>query len=82
MFFFSVVGVLVLPCGVKFVVFATCTSPIMHLICPPSPPPKFSIAFVFHFSWVLQPSQEKLKTMLPKFGGTNKVHYGRCSSGE
>ena len=27
----------------------------MHLIC---------ITFVFHFSWVLQPSQEKLKTML------------------
>ena len=26
--------------------------------------PKFCITFVFHFSWVLQPSQEKLKTML------------------
>ena len=32
----------------------------MHLFCPP----KFSITFVFHLSWVLQPSQEKLKTML------------------
>ena len=31
----------------------SCTSPIMHLICPP----KFCIKFVFHFSWVLQPSQ-------------------------
>ena len=31
---------------------ATSTSPIMHLICPP----KFCITFVFHFSWVLQPS--------------------------
>ena len=41
-------------------VFATCTSPIMHLICPP----KFCITFVFHFSWVLQPSREKLKTTL------------------
>ena len=40
--------------------FATCTSPIVHLICPP----KFCIAFVFHFSWVLQPSQEELKTTL------------------
>ena len=34
--------------------------PIVHLICPP----KFCITFVFHFSWVLQLSQEKLKTML------------------
>ena len=40
--------------------YATCTSPIMHLICPP----KFCITFVFYFSWVLQPSQEKLKTQL------------------
>ena len=39
---------------------ATCTSPIMHRICPP----KSCITFVFHFSWVLQPSQEKLKTMV------------------
>ena len=55
---------------------ATCTSPIMHR------PPKFCITFVFHFSWVLQLSQEKLKTMLMQiFGGANKVHYGRCASG-
>ena len=45
---------------------AICTSPIMHLICSP----KFCITFVFHFPWVLQPSQEKLKTMLMQnFGG-------------
>ena len=31
---------------------------------PPPPPPKICITFVFHFSWVLQPSQEKLKTIL------------------
>ena len=40
---------------------------ITHLhICHNAPylPPKFCITFVFHFSWVLQPSQEKLKTML------------------
>ena len=43
-------------------IYATCTSPI----CPPN----FCINFVFHFSWVLQPSQEKLKTMLMQnFGG-------------
>ena len=40
--------------------YATRTSPIMHLICAPT----FCITFVFHFSWVLQPSQEKLKTIL------------------
>ena len=38
----------------------------MHLICPP----KFWITFVLYFSRVLQPSQEKLKTMLKQnFGG-------------
>ena len=35
--------------------FATWTSLIMYLICPS----KFCTTFVFHFSWVLQPSQEK-----------------------
>ena len=35
----------------------------MHLICLP----KFCITFVFHFSWVLQPSQDELKTMLMQF---------------
>ena len=40
--------------------YATCTSPTMHLIYPL----KVCITFVFHFPWVLQPSQEKLKTML------------------
>ena len=37
--------------------------------CLPPPPPKFSITFVFHFSWVLQPSQEKLKTCKVFWGG-------------
>jgi len=40
--------------------FAISTSPIIHLVCPP----KFCITFVSHFSWVLESSQEKLKTML------------------
>ena len=33
---------------------------------PPPPPSKFCTTFqvVFHFSWILQPSQEKLKIML------------------
>ena len=41
--------------------FANCTSRIMHHVYPP---PQFYITFVFHFSWVLQSSREKLKTML------------------
>ena len=50
-----------------------------HLICPL----KFCKTFVFHFSWVLQPSQEKLKAMLAytKFWEANMVHYGKCGSG-
>ena len=46
---------------------------------PSSPRPrlKFCITFVFHFSWVLQPSQEKLKTMLMKnFGGQIRCIMG------
>ena len=61
--------------------YAICTSPMMHLISHFLKPAKFCITFVFHFSWVLQPSQEKLKTMFKKILGANKVHYGRCASG-
>ena len=56
----------------QFTLYTTCTSPIMHLFCPP----KFSITFVFHLSWVLQQSQEKLKTMLKRkiWGGGGGHH--------
>ena len=41
-----------------------------YLPPPPPLPPKFCITSVFHFSWVLQSSQEKLKTILMQnFGG-------------
>ena len=40
-------------------IFAIWRSPIIHLVCPP----KLCITFVFHFSWVLQSSQQKLTTM-------------------
>ena len=55
--------------------FATCTSPIIHLVCSP----KFCITFDFHFSLVLKPSQEKLKTML-----TQNLLWGqiRCILGD
>ena len=49
-----------------------CTSPICNF-CPP----KFCTIFVYHFSCVLQPSQEKLKTMLMQnFGGQIRCIMG------
>ena len=64
----------------KTVPFATCTFPTMHLICLPPPPPscpKFYITFVSYFSWVLQPSLEKMKTILMQhFGGQIRCIMG------
>lgn len=58
-----------------FFIFTTFTYIIMHLVYPP----KFCITDVSNFSWVLQWSQEKSKTMLMQNleggGGVNKVHY-------
>ena len=76
-----------MPLFVRYSSYTTCTSPIMHLICLlHHPPQKNCIIFVFYFSCVLQPFQEKLKTMLVQNfffwgGGGNKVHYERCTSG-
>ena len=68
----------VIPCT-TYLLYATCTSPIMHLICPP--PAKVHIT-VFHFPWVLKPSQENSKTMLMQnFVVANMVYYGGCASG-
>ena len=54
----------------------------MNLVYPP-PPPKFCITIVSHFSWMLQFSQEKSKTMIMQnFKRVNKVHYGLCENGE
>lgn len=59
--------------------FAICASPIIYLL-------------FFYFSWALQLSQEKEKTMLVQliffFGGgrvffcANKVYCGRCANGQ
>ena len=39
--------------------------------------PKSNVTSVFHFSWVLQPSQEKLKTVLTQnFGGQRRCIMG------
>ena len=59
-------------------IYSTCTSPIMHLICPP----KFCISIVFNFSWDGCNTQEIWKTkVMQNLGGANKVHYGECGSG-
>ena len=69
--------------------YATSTFPIMHLIClsppPPPLPPRKEICttFAFHFSWILQPSQEKLKTLLMQHLGGGGDGWGqiRCIMG-
>ena len=61
--------------------YATSTSPIMHLICPP----QFCINVFFNFSWHgcnIQDLNEKQPETYAKFWGANKVHYGRCASGD
>ena len=53
---------------------------------PPPPPAKFCKKIFFNFSWVLQPSKEKLKTCKVFLGGrgggwgASKVHCGRFAS--
>ena len=60
-----------------------CTSPTctILLVCPP----KFCISFVFNFYWVLQSSQDKLKTMaMQHFGGKTilgDVQMANCTFG-
>ena len=63
--------------------FATCTSFIMHLICPSPPlPKKFCISFVLiSLGTAVIPWRNK-KKLEGVGGGANKVHYGRFASGE
>ena len=54
-------------------IFTICTSPIIHLVCHPN----LCITFVIDFSWVLQCSQEKQKTMLMQnFTGQTRYIMG------
>ena len=53
--------------------FATCTSPRIHLVCPP----KFCISIVANFSWDLCNTQEKWKTkVMQNFGGQTRCIMG------
>ena len=46
---------------------------------PAPPPPKFCVTCLFHFSWVLQSSKEKLKTILMQnFGGQIRCIMREC----
>ena len=62
----------------------------MHLVYPLPPLlPKFCITVHSNFSWVLQSSQEKSRTVVIQFffffwgrGGGSKVHCGLCENGE
>ena len=66
--------------------FDTCTSPTIHLLCPPPPPPplpQFCVAFVFNSLGCYSRPKENLRHCSCKiFLGGDKVYYGRCASGE
>ena len=56
-------------------IYATCTSPIMHLICSP----KFCISIIFNLSWDGCNIQEKWKTtwkVMQNFGGQIRCIMG------
>ena len=63
---------------------ATRTSPKMHLVCAPTPPPPTQ----FNFSWDGCNNGRNEKRRLCKIGGgwggggVNKVYYGICANGE
>ena len=56
--------------------FTTCTSPKMHLICPP----KFCISIVFNFPWDGCNTQGEMENKgNAKFWRANKLRCGRCA---
>ena len=62
-------------------IYATCTSPTMHLICPPPPQilDKHALFTVSLGTAVIPRRNEKQRVMQNR-GGANKVHCGRCAS--
>ena len=59
--------------------FATCTSPIMHLICPPQILHNLCFSFLLGITAV---PRERENNAYAKFWVANMVHYGRCANGE
>ena len=66
---------------VEVFAFATCTSPIMHLICPP-PKTLHSLCFSFLLGIYTAIPRGIENNAHAKFCRVNEVHYGRCTSGE
>ena len=60
--------------------YATCTSTIMHLICPPPPQILHNLCFSFLLGITAVPREIENNAYV-KFWGTNKMPYGRCASG-
>ena len=63
----------------RFLLYATSTSLIMHLICPP-PQILHNLCFSFLLG-ITAVLREIEKQCLCKISGGNKVHYGKCGSG-
>ena len=72
--------------------YSTCTSPIMHLICPPPPPQQkklHNLCFSFPLGITALPREIRNNAYATFFfwggggggWGGNKVHCGRCASG-
>ena len=61
-----------------FHLYATCTSSIMRLICPPKI--LHNLCFSFLLGITAFP-REMENNAYAKFWGANKVHFGRCTSG-
>ena len=59
-------------------IYATCTSPTMHLICPPKILDKHALFTVSLGTAVIPRRNEKQRVMQNR--GANKVHCGRCAS--
>ena len=61
---------------------------MMHLICPPPPPPtqmlhNLCISFLLCITAVPRETEHNAYAKcLLGVGGANKVHYGKCGSGE
>ena len=58
--------------------YATCTSPIMHLVCAPNILHNLWFSFLLGITAV---PREIENNAYAKFWGVDQVHYGRCASG-
>ena len=69
-----------MPCT-TYLIYATWTSPIMHLICPPPPPILHNLCVSFLLGITAVP-REFENNVYAKFWGANMVyHDGGCASG-